>query len=547
MGMEQYDFVIISQSELVDYNQYSSLPLDRLPLYKKLVFPRMIYYRGAFRSHLDFINMISFGKCWSEANFEERRKLFSIWNLASFVGTNLANYLKKYEINTFVINNFDAEWDIFCRIYEGCSLKPIVGISTTFHLNYHEITRLVKCIKSRFSDALIVLGGAFVNSEVNSGSEQVLTKTMKKYGINFVIHSFNSDIDIRDLLLARKFGGNYKDINNLIYSLDNKENNEFLFTPKVWNAPVVEDIAVNWSDLDFPFIGNIVQIRASSGCSFHCAFCSYPELAKGFHAMPVDIVEKQIRSVLQMKNIKNIVFIDDTFNVPVSRFRKLCQMFTKYDFKWFSFLRVQYVDEEIAKLMKESGCCAVYLGIESADNKVLKNMNKRATREEFTKGIQCLKKYGITIMAAFVIGFPGETEDTLKNTVNFIETMGIDFYTLKEFFYIKNTLVDKQRKVHNLLGDGANWSHSTMDSLLAYEHKISMFKKIKNSVFVDPDTSLWYLVYLYSQGYSMSEIAKIQSDINKAMMIQIDGDFDCTNLVYRRLAKKLDKSISYGG
>ena len=66
-------------------------------------------------------------------------------------------------------------------------------------------------------------------------------------------------------------------------------------------------------------------------------------------------------------------------------------MFAKYDFEWFSFLRVQYVDEEVARLMKESGCVGVYLGVESSNDTVLKNMNKKATRANFSEGIKNLR------------------------------------------------------------------------------------------------------------------------------------------------------------
>ncbi|GAF99433.1 unnamed protein product [marine sediment metagenome] len=151
-------------------------------------------------------------------------------------------------------------------------------------------------------------------------------------------------------------------------------------------------------------------------------------------------------------------------------------------------------------------------------------------------------------MAAFVLGFPGETEETLRDNVEFIETQGIDFYTLKEFYYMENTPVYQKREQYGLTGMGAKWSHDTMDSTTASEHKISMFREIKNSVFINPDTSLWYLAYLYDQGFSMSEIADFQRDINALMIAQLDGDFSDNNPIYNRIAKKLEKGVEqYNG
>ena len=74
---------------------------------------------------------------------------------------------------------------------------------------------------------------------------------------------------------------------------------------------------------------------------------------------------------------------------------------------------------------------------------------------------------------------------------------------------------------------------------MAFEHKLAMFREIKNSVFIDPDTSLCYLAYLYDQGFSMSEIDDIQSDINELMRAQLDGDFDDNHPAYGQIANKL--------
>ena len=72
--------------------------------------------------------------------------------------------------------------------------------------------------------------------------------------------------------------------------------------------------------------------------------------------MSPDRIEKHIQSILKIPNVDKIIFIDDTFNVPVPRFKKMCEVFSRYNFEWFSFLRVQFIDEEAARLMRDSGC-----------------------------------------------------------------------------------------------------------------------------------------------------------------------------------------------
>ena len=144
------------------------------------------------------------------------------------------------------------------------------------------------------------------------------------------------------------------------------------------------------------------------------------------------------------------------------------------------------------------------------------------------------------MLVAFVVGFPGETEKTIQDNKVFVENNGIQFYTLKEFFYIEQTSIHRDREKFGLKGMGSNWEHNTMNSVQASAYKMQMFRDFK-SVFIDPDTSLWYLAYLYDQGFTMEEIADFQQDINKIMLAQMDGDLNDADPLFRRLAQKLHK------
>ena len=541
MKNNNIDLILISQSEIVKYSKYSKFPIERISIYKNLIYPRMLYYKNAFRSHLDVLNKLRFGIFWDEASFVDRRTLFSIWNLPGFVGTHLANYLTQFGIKVCVINNFDAEWDLFCDAYENSDTKPLVGISTTFHLDYSEINRIISLIKKNYPKSKILLGGAFVNEQADTIGTEGLIQYMNKYEIDFIVHSFNSEHDIKTLLTNKN---NLRLVNNTILSRPLNEQRKNIITKTKWNDPIIENLPPHWKSLNMPFLNKTIQMRTSSGCPFSCAFCSYPTLSKGFHTCKTEFFEVQLNGITEQTNIKNIIFIDDTLNVPVTRFKSLCKIFAKKDFEWFSFLRVQFVTDEIAKLMKESGCRGVYLGIESANDQVLKNMNKKATKKQFKRGIEFLKKYDITSMAAFVLGFPGETRETINENIQFIEEMRFDFYTVKEFYYLKNSPIYKNRHKFQLQGDANKWSHKTMNSNSVYDYKILMLRTIKNSVFIDPDISLWYIAYLYDQGFSICEIKDIQRNINTLMLSQIDNRFDDMHPAYDKISEILKKNMN---
>jgi anaerobic magnesium-protoporphyrin IX monomethyl ester cyclase len=517
--MSTLDFILVSQSNVVDYEGFGGLPLDRLDLYKSLVYPRMVHYEGRFRSHLDYLNRKLLGKFYDDADYPERRKMYNIWNMASMAGVHLANYLAQFDINVRVINNIDSEWDWFRAAYESCSEPPLVGISSTFYLSWKEVGRLAKRLRGVDPDMELVLGGAFANSvTVSGGSPADFEVPMKKYGIRHVLHAFNSEPDLRDLILARKERRAPDAVRNLATLGKDKS---FVMTASQWNTPLLEEIPPTWDRLDLPFIDRTIQIRTASGCPFSCAFCSYPTTAGAWKTVEADAVRAHLDSVMRIPGVDNIIFIDDTFNVPPHRFKELLKIFAEYPFEWFSFLRVQYADEDVIRMMKDSGCKGVYLGIESASDVVLKNMNKRARKADFAKGVNLLNKYDIDYLAAFVLGFPGETDGTIQENIDFISDNGVRFYSLKEFYYMAHTQVHEQRADYGLTGMGAKWAHDTMNYQQATQIKLDMFQNIGNSTHIDPDTSLWHMAYLYDKGMDFTEIRRIQEEINDMMKAQL--------------------------
>jgi len=281
-----------------------------------------------------------------------------------------------------------------------------------------------------------------------------------------------------------------------------------------------------------PYFKNTLQIRTASGCPFSCAFCSYPTTAKVWETSTADNVRSHLDSLVSIDGLKNLVFIDDTFNVPVERFVDLLKIFKEYEFGWYSFLRVQFINEEIVRHMKESGCLGVYLGVESASDAVLKNMNKQARSKDFSRGISLLNHYDIDYVAAFVLGFPGETEATLKQNLEFMEENKVKYYALKEFYYMENTRVYQMREAYGLEGMGAKWRHNTMSYAEASDYKLRMFLGGKYSTHVDPDTSLWHLVHMNEMGFSREETLGYQKEINNLIKEDLLVNTSSTPLVY---------------
>lgn len=523
------DAIIIGQSDIVRYDAYSALPLDRIDLFKDLVFLRMIHLDGRFTSHLDVLNLAAHGKTYADASYDERRRLLNIWNLPGLSSVLVANTAHHDGFNVEVINNFDSEFDRFIALYDQQPVPPLVGISTTFYLGYAEVRRIMKALKRHDPNMAVVLGGAFVNEQTINGQLADFEARMRKYGVSYILHAFNSDEDFPALLRAHqaRIAGTpdlapLANVPNLVYF---DEGGAFQATKVQWQNPTLNSRPMLWQEVALPFVNRTIQLRAASGCPFACSFCTYPDTAGGHFSMELELIEAQLREIQARGGVDRIIFIDDTFNVPTRRFVEILKILKKFNFEWFSFLRVQYVTDEVAQLMKESGCRGVYLGIESSNDQVLKNMNKKATREGFVRGMDLLNKYGITTFVAFVVGFPGETAETIQENIDFLEENRVDFYSTKEFYYMPHASIHRDREKFGLSGMGNEWQHDTMDSKTAADMKIHMFRAIKNAIFIDPDTSLWYLAYLYDQGLSIDDIKACQRELNAMMLNDIDGKF----------------------
>lgn len=505
------DVIIIAQSNIVDYNSFNSLNIERLDIFKTLVYPRMVRHDGEFMSHLDYINRKKYGKTYEESDYQTKRNILNIWNMPSMAGIHLQNYLTSNKFKPHVINNLDSEFDVLQNLIKLHPKAPIV-ISTTFYLQWKEVARIINLVRP-LTKAPLILGGAFINSFASDNGKDKVIEYLQKYQVDYAIHSFNSEKDLLSLLqhISDENAFPKKNLKNTIY----KKNKNYSISQEEWNMPLIKEIKPIWDKLEIPSLNSTIQIRTASGCPFSCAFCSYPTTAKVWETADSDNVREHLDSIVKIPNLKNIIFIDDTFNVPMKRFVELLKIFKEYDFGWYSFLRVQFVDDDVVKAMKESGCKGVYLGIESSVDKILLNMNKKARRKDFYKGISLLNKYDIDYVAAFVLGFPGETKETIIENIKFIEELKIKYYALKEFYYMENTMIHSNREKFGLTGMGSRWSHNTMSYAQATEYKLRMFLTINNSVHVDPDTSLWHLAHLHDLGFTRKEVLEYQMEINQ--------------------------------
>lgn len=172
----------------------------------------------------------------------------------------------------------------------------------------------------------------------------------------------------------------------------------------------------------------ITTMITSRGCPYKCLFCDRPHLGKKFRARSASNVVDEMEECVN-RGIKEILIYDDTFTINRKRVINICDEILKrgLDIGWDIRARVDNVDEEMLKKLKEAGCERIHYGVESANPEILKVLRKGITVEQVIKAFKLTKKVGIPTLAYFMIGSPRETRTQALETIEFAKKLNPDF------------------------------------------------------------------------------------------------------------------------
>jgi len=170
-------------------------------------------------------------------------------------------------------------------------------------------------------------------------------------------------------------------------------------------------------------------IFGSRGCPYACTFCESKAMwtRKVRYRSPENIVEEL--KLMQKFGIKEVNFDDDTFGISKKNIKVMNKLMHDElpNMTYTCETVVQLAkDEEVVKDMKYGGCTGTYVGIESGNNEMLKSIKKTQTTDECISAIRNLQKHGIDSHAFIMVGFPNETEETFKETMEFIPKLRPD-------------------------------------------------------------------------------------------------------------------------
>jgi len=499
--MSQVDCIVVGYNE-IPFETYAKLLgnySEDSEAYRDLKFS-FVEVDGRPTNYVELLNHVM------EVASETKSPLikFRSGEIPSLAAVYLSNILRKQGLATRYINLFQEEKEKFRELLK--QNPTCVALTTTFYVLNFPVNEMVQFIREQNPSVKIIVGGPLVSNHIrNYPAEEDLKSSLADLGADYYVIDSQGEATLGKLVSALKAGRTAAGVANLIYlegnrlirTLLNPENNDLDEVDIDWNSFAREE------DL-----GATIQMRTARSCAFKCAFCIYPTRAGKLTLAGLETVERELDSIRSIGNVKNVVFIDDTFNVPLPRFKDLCRMMIdrKYGFEWYSYFRCSNSDEEAIELMQQSGCKGVFLGIESGSPTILKNMNKAASIERYAEGISMLREHGITTFGSFILGFPGETEETVEETIAFIREHKPDFYRAQMWYCEPGTPIFREKERYEIEGDGFVWKHKSMTSPEAMDHIERMFLQVKESLWL-PQWSFdfWFIPYFTGKGLSVSQ------------------------------------------
>lgn len=295
-----------------------------------------------------------------------------------------------------------------------------IGLGTCGgYYQYHKVLKLSDSINRAKYRPFFAMGGHLVSPE----PQYFLEKTQAD-----AIVIGEGEATIIELLDAIEHGKDLAEVKGIAFIKDGK----FVLTPP---RDLIKDIDTipfpaydmfpidHYSMLRMPRIKSgerCMPLLSGRGCTFKCNFCY--RMDKGFRPRSAENIIEEIWKLKKDYNISYIAFSDELLMSSVERTTQLCESFIKENLQitWDCNGRLNYAKPDLLKLMSKAGCVFINYGIESMDEKALKNMNKALTVKQIVEGIENTLAAGISPGYNIIFGNIGETAESLKMGVEFL-------------------------------------------------------------------------------------------------------------------------------
>jgi anaerobic magnesium-protoporphyrin IX monomethyl ester cyclase len=299
--------------------------------------------------------------------------------------------------------------------------SDIIGVTATTLL-YNSAMKLIDISKQTQPQAVTVLGGSHgtfwdENALQEYPSLDIVVRREGEQTFIELIDKIQNQSSLNNVL-----GITYRNVDKIVRNEDRPfiEDLDALPFPAHHLMPL-EKLKHN-GKIIFPLV-------SSRGCVFWCDFCSTVRMfGRGYRMRSPKNVVDEMQFIHDNYGVDQVTFYDDAFSVDRNRVVKICEELQnrKLHMKWDCGTRVDMVDRDLMRTMRDAGCFAVWLGVESGSEAILGAMNKRIKLDQTRLAYKTAHQLGLMTIANVVLGFPGETEQTAKETIRFVKELNPD-------------------------------------------------------------------------------------------------------------------------
>lgn len=346
------------------------------------------------------------------ADFQPEGEFIRISHLS---GAGFHNYLAN-------LNSLDSDiWKEIAAVIREYQPR-VVGISAKSQ-TFKSAVNVAKLAKHVDEKTIVIVGGPHPSMV----GKEVMQHPEIDYGI-----MGEGERTIVEMLQAIEDGRSLDDIRGTVYRKDGQyienqrreliEDLDALCFPHAFDDQILHD-GSNYPGFAFK---NIFAVR---GCPYNCFFCGSRNIwsRKVRYRSPQSIVN-EIRSLQARYHLNTIHFDDDTFGVRPSYLHALCQAIQEHcpGLSWSCELPVQLADEQNIACMKAAGCSAIQIGVESGNDAILSAIRKNTTVEAAMRACDMIVRHGISLEVFIIVGFPQDTEATLRDTIRLMKKIRCD-------------------------------------------------------------------------------------------------------------------------
>jgi anaerobic magnesium-protoporphyrin IX monomethyl ester cyclase len=173
----------------------------------------------------------------------------------------------------------------------------------------------------------------------------------------------------------------------------------------------------------------------SRGCPYQCSYCDRSVFKRGYRYNSPEYIYRHMQYLHKHFGVRHINIYDDLFTADRGRIEELCDMLIRNPpgVQFNCAVRVGHADRELLRTLKLSGCLMVSVGIESADPDILRRHKAGVTIEEVRKTVALIQEEGLRAKGLFMMGLPGDSEDSIRRTSDFVISLGLDDMNMAKF------------------------------------------------------------------------------------------------------------------